>query len=375
MNCKTCLVLLSLMALSIITGCGDDGGSAVVTQRPSITQTSPQNGAVNTNLNPRIQVWFDQALNETTIDSASFHVTGAESHRVEYVDSLKVIYLYLKNLLEPESAYTVTVTTDIESTKDRSMLADFTFGFTTGPLDCDHLDDYMEPNADMDSAAELDTDKTYPILGSCGLNGYDHFKFTLTEAAKVNLLVRHSYSELEETGWLVRFNKCGGEYYTSVYTRIRQGGALNLQYSFLPGTYCVETGNTEVGVRLAAYDLTLETSAPCPDDAYEDNDFIEESRSITPGTHRLSACYTDSDYFKIDLEAGQTLTARVSRVPAGSQQRLVRIADSEGETLRQSTGPGDPMAVSWTVAQAGTYHIEIIWWDQTEYDLEVEISD
>ena len=79
MNCKTCLVLLSLIVISAIIGCGGDSNGVVVVQRPSVTWTSPQD--------------------------------GAESHRVEYVDSLKVINLYLKEILEPESTYTVVVTT------------------------------------------------------------------------------------------------------------------------------------------------------------------------------------------------------------------------------------------------------------------------
>ena len=77
MNCKTCLILLSLItlssiALSMMSGCGDDGGGAVVTKRPSIAQTSPQDGAVDTNLNPRIQVWFTETLEAAKVDSAAF---------------------------------------------------------------------------------------------------------------------------------------------------------------------------------------------------------------------------------------------------------------------------------------------------------------
>ena len=118
MNRKACVILISLIALSIIIGCGDDGG-----------------GAVYTNLNPLIQVWFNQALDPVTVDSASFHVEGAESHRVEYVDSLKVINLYLEEILDPQSDYTVVVTTGIENTNGDGMFSAFSFSFTTGTLD------------------------------------------------------------------------------------------------------------------------------------------------------------------------------------------------------------------------------------------------
>ena len=210
MNGKTCLILLSLiglalLALSILPGCGDDGGGGTDATPPGITQTSPQDGAVDTNLNPLIQVWFDQDLNAATVDSAAFHVEGAESYRVEYVDSLEVINLYLKQILEPESTYTVVVTTAIENTAGNAMLSDFGFSFTTGTLDQDHLIDYMEPNNDMESAMELELDKTYTVLASCGgsEDEVDFFKFTLTDTAKVTLSIANSYGELEQITWLL----------------------------------------------------------------------------------------------------------------------------------------------------------------------------
>jgi len=58
-----------MMALIAMFRCGGDSNGVVVVQRPGITQTSPQDGAVNTNLNPRIQVWFDESLNEVTVMS------------------------------------------------------------------------------------------------------------------------------------------------------------------------------------------------------------------------------------------------------------------------------------------------------------------
>ncbi len=44
MSCKTCLVLLSLMALSAMTGCGGDGNGVEVSERLSITHISPRDG-------------------------------------------------------------------------------------------------------------------------------------------------------------------------------------------------------------------------------------------------------------------------------------------------------------------------------------------
>jgi hypothetical protein len=385
MNCKTRSILLGLtallIALLVIAGCGDDGGGAVVTNRPSITQTSPWDGAVDTNLNPLVRVWFDQALEATTVDSAAFHVEGAESHRVEYVDSLKVINLYLREILEPESTYTAVVTTGIKNTNGHGMLSDFSFSFTTGTLDQDHLIDYMEPNDDMDSAMELDLNKTYTVLGSCGdgdgEGDWDYYRFSLTEPAKVTLRIDHSYSELDRTGWLMRFRICGGSFYNSLLVPLDTGESINLRYSFLPGTYCVETGNTEGSTRLAVYDLTLETSTPCPDDEYEDNDFMWEAAEIGTGIYDLYSCNDDTDYFKVYPGAGHSVTATVSQVPPGNIQRRLRITDPGNNLLRESTGTGDPMTISWPLTGEeyhDSYHIVIFWWEKTEYTLQVDFT-
>jgi hypothetical protein len=381
MNCKTCSILLSLGMVSVmvamISGCGSDGG-AVVTRRPSITQTSPTDEAVDTNLNPRVQVWFNEALDPGTVDSASFHIEGAESHRVEYVDRLMLINLYLEEILEPDSTYTVVVTTDLENTKGHGMLSDFSFSFTTGILDADHLIDYMEPNNDMDSAVELDLNKTYTVLSSCGGGGeeaVDLFKFTLTEAAKITLLVEHSYSELEKTDWFVRLRMCGGAFYRSLFTHLDEDEELSLRHSLLPGTYCVETGNTEAAIALTVYDLTLQTSTPCPDDEFEDNDFYWEASEIVAGSYDLYGCNYDTDYFRVTLTSGQILTATINKVPAGSLKRRLRISNAANLTLKEASGTHDFMTLTYTADLAGDYHIVVDWWEDSAYRLSVDITD
>jgi hypothetical protein len=370
------IILVSIMMVSVLIGCGDDGGQVVTAKRPSVKQTSPQDGAVDTNLNPLIQVWFDDRLDEATIDSAAFHVAGAATHRLEYSDADSAIMLYPAAILEPESTYTVLVTTAIKNAHGRGMLSNFTFSFTTGPRDRDHLVDYLEPNDDMDSAAEIEVDKTYPVLGSCGADEFDYYKFTLTDTAKVTLHIDHSFSELDQTGWVLRFRVCGGPFYVPLFTHLDTGKSVNIRYSFLPGTYCVETGNTEGDVRLAVYDLTLETSAPCPDDAYEDNDFHWGAEYIAQGLHSLRGCDGDHDYFKISLDAGQTLTATVSQVPPGNLQRKLRISDMGNFTLIDSTGFEDPVTLYWVAIQDTTHHIEVKWYDDDiEYTLHVDVSD
>jgi hypothetical protein len=136
----------------------------------------------------------------------------------------------------------------------------------------------------------------------------------------------------------------------------------------------VETGNTEATVNLATYNITLETSAPCPDDDYEDNDFMWEAKDISEGTYDLYGCYDDTDYFRVTLGDGQTLEATISQVPAGNSSRRLRIADSANNLLQEATGTEDPMTVTWGPVEAGDYLVVADWWRTTAYTLQVDFT-
>jgi hypothetical protein len=376
MSRRALIILLFAIMANIFPGCSEDGGQIGIVRRPGIRQTSPQDEATDTNLNPLIQVWFDDALDEATIDSAAFHVVGARTYRLEYVGSDSSIVLYLAEMLEPESTYSVRVTRDIENSGGNGMLGDYTFSFTTGALDCDHLEDYLEPSNDMDTAPMLELDKTYTLLSSCGAGDDEFYKFTLDEAAMVTLRIDHSYSELDRTGWDLRFRVCGSMFYRPLWAQLQKGQTLNLRYSFLPGTYCVETGNTEEETSIAVYDLTLETSTPCSDDAHEDNDFMWDAKYVTEGTHSFRGCMWDRDYYKVSLDSGQTLTVTLGQDPPGNAQRILSITDFNNFTLADSMGFTDPLSLSWTADEDTTYHIKAMWYnDGITYDLGIDISE
>ena len=60
-----CLIACTGLAM---LGCGDDGTKVEEPEGPSVTQTSPADGAADTNINPLVEVWFDQAVDEAKAD-------------------------------------------------------------------------------------------------------------------------------------------------------------------------------------------------------------------------------------------------------------------------------------------------------------------
>ena len=371
------MVLLLVLAL---VGCGGDGGTKSKATHPEVVLTFPEDGAVDVVLNPLVEVWFDQALDEATIDSSAFYVSGARTHRVEYVPDEHAIVLYPRKILEPESTYEVVVSPSLKSTSGDSMLTDFSFSFTTGPLDCAHLEDYMEPNDDVASAPLVDLDKIYPCLSSCGGDErHDYFKFVLESPMRVRAQARYAYMDTVETYWQTTFLRADGEDYCWTGTRMEEGRTPGTTFSFLPGTYYVDVMKYYDDQYIAVYDLEFELSDPCQDDAFEDNDFLDEAVPVTAGTlGDLRGCYVDQDYFSIGLATGQTLSATATQETDLYATRRMEIRNPAGNTVADTTltAMGGGVSRSWTATEDGVHYIMVRWWaNDVDYNLQIDVAD
>ena len=58
MHRQILVLAAALVCLTVILGCGDDGGTDVEITRPTVTQTSPENGATGVGMVPLITVSF-----------------------------------------------------------------------------------------------------------------------------------------------------------------------------------------------------------------------------------------------------------------------------------------------------------------------------
>jgi hypothetical protein len=374
------LAMVFVLAVTMLTGCGDDGGSDVRTDPPAVVMTYPEAGASDVNLNPLVSVWFNVALDEATVDSAAFHIEGAETRRLEYDPVEHMIKLYLDTLLVPETAYTAVVKAGVKSTGGDPMPADFDFAFTTGPLDCAHLEDYLEPNDDLGSATPIELDTVYPLLStSGGAERYDYFRFDVETASLVKAYNKGVYLDTTSVDWFVQFWRDEEHQYGWQGSSMEPGRERGFYFTFRPGTYYVEIRKNADDHHCAVYDLELQTSPPCEDDAYEDNDFLEEATPVTPGTiPDLRGCFIDRDFFSIHLDTGQTLTATATQVTDLQVTRRMKIFDPAGISRIDTTfnAQGVPATRSWTAQEDGTHYVKIRWWtDGIIYDLDIDVSD
>jgi hypothetical protein len=129
------------------------------------------------------------------------------------------------------------------------------------------------------------------------------------------------------------------------------------------------------GPEVIAYDLVLETSAPCQDDRYEENDQPGQAVLVTEGLiEDLRGCFKDRDYFDIELGAGETLTLTVTQATSVDAWGGIYLWGPPGR-VAEDRALGGPLRVSYTVDQDWTCRWNVTWdGDGIEYTLDVDVT-
>ncbi len=371
------MVALLLCAAYALVGCGGDGnGNGVKTSSPTVSATFPANGATGVSLNTSISITFSEDMDETTLDS--IYVSGMTIYRIEYDGALNKVTAYIDSLLEPETSYEVTVSSYCMDKQGENLAADHTFGFTTGVFGCDGLDDPFYSNKSIASAGEIVLNRRYKLLPSCGGAANMHyFKFTLDEATKITAYYKVVYADTSRLGWVTYFLRADGQDYAGQGAGPIVADRCEYQFarSFLPGTYYINTGETNYTGHTAVFEFLLATSEPCEDDMYEDNDFFDEATPVSEGDIFLRGCSLDKDFFSIDLSAGQTLVVTLDcSNPTTELHRIVGYNAVEQERGYYQ-GYANPSSITLTATASETHYVEVFWWNNDmTYSLNFNIT-
>jgi len=371
------LIVFALLASAAfaLCGCGDDSGSGVESTAPKVTATLPADGATEVSLNTSVSITFSEGMDEATVDS--IYVSGMTVYDIEYDDALNKATVYIDSLLEPETSYEVTVSSYCMDTQGENLASDYTFDFTTGVFGCGGFDDPFAASKSIASAGEVVLDHRYRLMPSCGGDANMHyFKFTLDEATKITTRYMIVDADTTEISWRFAYLRADGQEYTGHGSGPDPTSPYEYEsaYSFLPGTYYVKMGKTYDTGHTAIYEFVLETSEPCQDDAYEDNDFFDQATPVSEGSIDLRGCSVDKDYCAIDLSTGESLTVTLSYDTPQADYVITTYNPSENQMSRYQRND-NPFDVSFTAATDGTYYIEVFWWrDGSIYSLDFDIT-
>jgi hypothetical protein len=372
-------LLRSAIALTLclaLASCGgSDGGPSgpADSTPPTITQVSVSEGADDIGLIERISVTFSEPMDASTITDTTVFVTGrSATGHVEYDAATRTASVIPDTLYASETPHIFVVTDEVTDDSGNGLSEPDTTSFETGPFGCDYLMDYLEPNNEVGDGAVVEVDKLYRTLSVCGQNS-DYYHFTLEDPAMVTAttVLRHC---AEDESWGIYFMRTNGDHYATRGVGADPGDTTTFRFSFLPGTYALWLFGYDDPVYVL-YDLELVTSEPCPDDEYEDNDFMDEAQPVAPGlTTDLGGCYLDADYYTFDVEAGQVVTLTATQHPhEGSVHSRMRIYDPSGA----SNGDDEDSlenSIERTIEQSGTCTVMVQFWEDIVYDLEIAID-
>ncbi len=368
-------LVLALVAMSSCSD-SDSGGSGPDTTTPEVSQVSVADGATGVGLVEQFRVTFSEPMDPATITETSLVVAGrSATGYIDYDEATRTASFTPDTLYAVNTPHQLIVTEDVTDSEGNALASEHSTSFTTGPLDCEHLLDHLEPDNDIAGATVIGLNEWVHTLTQCeGRTDRDYFQFTLDETTKIHARAMFKYC-MEDVNWVTEFRRADGEFYINAGTSVSPGVTSGWYYTFLPGTYWVSVYGTDPEAwGFILYDFQLETDEPCRDDAYEDNDFIDQCAYIqVNATHELVGCMVDADWFWVDLEPSQTLTVTVET--GGNTHRRLRLYDTSQTQVDYYNGTDDPASVSHTATRSGThFFMTRFWYAGTAYEVNIVVE-
>lgn len=370
-------VIVALLACVAVSSCSssDGGPGPGDTNPPGVSHVSISDGQIDVGLIERISVTFSDDMDESTIGDSTITVAGrAPRGFVEYDEATRTATFTPETPYAAETWHDFVVSGEVADEAGNAMAPDTT-SFQTGTLDTDHMDDYFEPNEDSAEATPIELGERYRTL-SITDNDDDVFEFTLSDTAMV--LIHSWIKRIDGVSWVRGFDRADGKPYCAAGTDPAPGDSFSWYcYSFLPGTYYFHTYARSYQSGYLVYDFMLTTEEPCRDDAYEDNDFMDDAVPTAEGTLAdLHGCRYDKDWFRIDLNAGEELSVTLTATGGvvGMMKRI-SIHNQMGNELAVTTSVETSITASHTASETAPHYFATSFWvDGLEYNLGVEVD-
>ncbi|MFH1502676.1 MAG: Ig-like domain-containing protein [Candidatus Eisenbacteria bacterium] len=378
MTVRIARAALALLVCAALASCSSSGGGPGPgdTTPPGVTQVNLTDGQTDVGLIHRISVTFSEDMDESTIGDTTVIVSGrAPRGHVDYDDATRTVTFTPDTLYAAQTWHSFILSGEIADEAGNTIEPDTT-AFQTGPLDTDHLDDYFEPNGSAAAAVPIELGRRYRTLSITDGDDDDVFVFTVVETSKVRI---HAWmKEVQGLSWVRAFERADGEEYWAGGTGADTGDEYDsFWYTFHPGTYYFHTYAHSYQTGWLVYDFELYAAEPCRDDYFEDNDFIEDCGQVVEGTvEDLRGCYSDNDWYWLDLDAGEELTVTVTATggDTGGTKRIT-LYNHNMTDVAVTTSGATSLQAAYTATVTGPHYIKVMFWnDDVEYGMDVDID-
>lgn len=128
------LILTFALTISACGGGGGGGGGGTTPDitPPTVTSTSPANGATGVAVNTAVSAAFSEAMDTSTINTTTFTLSPSLSGTVTYDSASRIATFKPSGNLSFSTIYTATITTEVKDLGGNSMTSNYNWSFTTG---------------------------------------------------------------------------------------------------------------------------------------------------------------------------------------------------------------------------------------------------
>jgi len=110
-----------------------DGSVGIETTNPTVTATSPSDGDTNVALNSTVNVTFSEDMDQSTITTSTFSLSGGGSPVAGSVSTTSTTATFTPSAnLQDNTTYTVTLTTGVKDLAGNALSGTCTWSFSTG---------------------------------------------------------------------------------------------------------------------------------------------------------------------------------------------------------------------------------------------------
>ena len=184
-----------LLVVVLMAGCGGGGGGGSPNP-PTVSSTSPTDGAMDVAINAKITATFSQDMAPSTITTPGTftlrHGTTSVSGEVTYAANRVAIFTPEDNLA-PDTTFTATITHEATNLAGNALECDYVWRFTTGATS-DDTAPYVISTSPPDLARDVDVNKkiTATFNEEMDPSTIDETTFTLQQGGPVSGTVTYA---------------------------------------------------------------------------------------------------------------------------------------------------------------------------------------
>ncbi len=201
---------------------------------PAVSSTNPANGATGVPLNRVITAAFNKAMDRTTINAASFFISGTTSGTVTFDAATNIAIFTPLGNLAANATITATLTSSVRDTAGNPLASNFVWSFTTGAA-ADTTSPTLSATAPANAATSVPTNQRITAAFSEAMDSQTITAATFTLTGPGTTPVSGTVTYAGNAGSIATFAPASALAANTTFTAVVTSGARDLAGNGLAG--------------------------------------------------------------------------------------------------------------------------------------------